>query len=202
MAAISVRHNFPEIAKQLDRLADDVGNKAIVRALNNTVDQGKVQMAKQISQEFRISSSKVKERLKVSKARSWGRTFNFQAALEATTRSKGRSLNLIAFVTKGRVGKAAAKRLGRSELAGQIQFQIKRGSGKKVIPGAFIANKGRTVFIREGKSRMPIRAVNTIDVPQMFNAKRINSVVRKVMLEKFPPNFQRELRAILRGFAK
>lgn len=190
-ATINIRHNFPAIAAKLDRLADNVGNKAMVRALNTTVAQGKIQMARQISQEFRVTISQVKERLAVTRAYTKGGAYHFQASLQATRKGKGRSMNLIAFVKNKASGSKA-----------QLRFQIKRGGGNKTIKGAFIGNKGRTVFIREGKGRIPIKAINTIDIPQMFNARRVNSVVRAVILQKFQANFQRELRAVLRGFAR
>ncbi len=202
MTTISIRNNFPEVAAKLDRLGRDVGDKALVRALNKTIDQGKTQMARQISSEFRVSVGTVKDRLKVYRASARGGSYRFFATLEATKKGKGRSMNLIAFVTKGKVSQASAKRSGRTDLAGQLQFQIKRGGGKKAIKGAFIANQGRTVFIREGKERLPIKALNTIDIGQMFNTRRVNKVVRHVMLDKFPANFQRELRAVLGGFTK
>ena len=85
-----------------------------------------------------------KQRLVVQRARASGGGLRFRAVLEATRKGKGRSMNLIAFVTRGRVSKASTKRTGRADLAGQLQFQIKRGGGKKAIKGAFIANAGRS----------------------------------------------------------
>ncbi len=198
---ISIRNNFPEIAAKLDRLGKDVGDKAVVRALNKTVDQGKTEMARGISREFRISVGQAKSRLVVHRAYLKGGVYRFQAKLEATRRGQGRSMNVIAFV-ENKTTLAEAKRRGKKGTLNQVHFQIKRTGGKKVIPGAFIGNNGRTVFVREGKSRLPIKAVNTIDVTQMFNTKRINSVVRGAMLAKFPANFRRELRAVLGGFAR
>jgi hypothetical protein len=212
---ISMRTNFPEVGAALDRLGEDIGNKALVRAINVTVDQGKPAMAKQISAEFRVRSSDVKQRLTVVKAVARGGVLRFEASLAASNRGKGRSMNLIAFVDQvvtlaqarkrmaaGEGGVQTLRRGGQVQKALQLKFQIKRSGGKKTIPGAFIGNKGRTVFIRQGKGRLPIKALNTIDVPQMFNAKRINSVVRNVMLQRFPANFRRELRGVLGGFAK
>lgn len=202
MTTISVRNNFPEIAAQLDRLGRDIGDKAVVRALNTTIVQGKTQMARQISSEFRVSVGTAKERLKVYRASNRGGVMRFSATLEATRKGKGRSMNLIAFVTKGKVSKASSKRSGRTDLTGQLQFQIKRGGGKKAIKGAFIGNAGRTVFIRTGTDRLPIKALSTIDIGQMFNTRRVNKVVRQVMLDKFPANFQRESRSVLQGYAR
>lgn len=201
-ATISIKDNFPEVAKALEQLGAKIGSRVMVRALNQTVTQGKTQMARQISREFRVGVGVAKKRLKITRASARGGAYRFTASLEATRKGKGRSMNLIAFVTKGRVSKAAAKRSGRTDLAGQLQFQIKRGGGKKIIKGAFIGNAGRTVFIRTGKERLPIEPKSTIDLGQMFNTRRVNKVVRQVMLEKFDTNFKRELRVVLGGFAR
>lgn len=198
---ISIRTNFPDVARALNRLADDVGNKAMVRALNTTLDAGKVAMAKAISQEFVISSADVKARLAIQRARAKGGNLSFEAVLSATRKRSGRSMNLIAFVEKS-VTLAEGRRRAKSGSLGQLRFQIKRGGGKKMIQGAFIGNKGRTVFVRDGQARFPIRPLNTIDVVQMFNTKRINAVVRETILARFQTNFNREMRAVLGGFAK
>lgn len=207
MTSISIRNNFPQVVAALNRLPDDVGNKAMVRALNATISQGIPRMAQQISREFRIPSSKIKERLSIRKASARGGVLRFEAVLEAKARGKARSLNLIGFVS----GTTRPKPWSGK----QLKIQIKRGGGKKSITGAFIGNDGRTVFVRvpgkytsgrvnksgSSKHAQAIRALNTIDVPQMFNTKRINSVVRKVLLEQFEKNFTRELRAVLKGYA-
>lgn len=212
--SISIRHNFPEIAKKIERMGDEVGNKAVARALNATIKQGATAMARGISKEFCITVGKAKERLKVVSCKT-GRGFvRFEATMEATKRAKGRSMNLIAFVESSISFAQARKRMkagegGTYQLQGrtvqkalQLRFKIKRSGGAKVIPGAFIGNKGRTVFIREGKSRTPIAAKDTIDIPQMFNTHKINQAVRVVMLDRFVTNFERELRSVLKGYTK
>ena len=201
---ISIRHNFPKVAAALDRMAQNVGDKAMVRALNATVKQGKTEMARTISKEFRVTVGQAKDRLDIDYAKAKGGGVKFYATLLAN-RPGGlhgndwRGMNLIHFVTKEPVRNKKGK-------LGQLQFQIKRSGGRKTIKGAFIATNrktgGRAVFIREGKSRMPIETKTTIDIPQMFNTRRINSVVREVMLKKFNANFQRELRAVMKGYVK
>lgn len=192
--SISIRHNFPEVAGKLERLADDIGNKALVRALNTTIDQGRTQMAREISQEFRIPIGKAKESLEIQRASAKAGNLRFEAVLRATNKGRGRSINLFEFVT-------SRQRRTRKGLS-QIKFQIKRSGGRKSINGAFIANAGRTMFIRTGKERLPIKALSTVDVPQMFNTRTLNAAVRKVMLSRFDANFKRELRTVLGGWSK
>ncbi len=201
---ISIRNNFPKVAAALDRLGKDIGDKAMVRALNETVRQGKTAMARQINKEFRVKVGDAKDRLDVDYAKAKGGGVKFAARLLAT-RPGGlhgndwRGMNLIHFVTN------LPTKSKRGKL-GQLKFQIKRTGGRKSIKGAFVATNrrtgGRAVFIREGKARMPIQTLTTIDVPQMFNTRRVNSVIRTVMLQRFEINFQRQLRAVLKGFVK
>jgi hypothetical protein len=55
-------------------------------------------------------------------------------------------------------------------------------------------NDGKTVMIRVGPKRLPIKAIQTIDVAQMFNTKRINTKVQRFMVNKFPSLFDREVK--------
>ncbi len=212
---ISIRNNFPKVAAQLDRLGENIGNKAMVRALNATVNTGRTEMARKISKEYRVSVAQAKYRLEIRRASAAKGQLKFEAVLSASRKAKGRSMNVIAFVERsvtlaqarkrmktGEGGSHALRNGGRSQHALQLRFQIKREGGQKMLPGAFIGNAGRTVFIRTGSKRYPIRAVNTIDVPQMFNARRINSVIVESMLKNFERLFNREVRAVLGGWVK
>jgi len=210
---LSVRHNFPDVIRRLERLPDDVANKAMARALNATVQQAQGDMAREIGREFRLTSQEVRQRMRIARASSKG-PLQLTASL-FVAKGRGRSINLIRFMEtsvtlaqarnrmrKGEGGTHTLRNGGTVQKALELRFQIKRTGGKKVIPGAFIGNDGRTVFIREGKSRLPIKALSTIDVGQMFNTQRINEVVRAAMLKRFRQNFDRELRAVMKGFAR
>lgn len=199
MTVITIRDNFPEVAAKLKRLEDDVGNKVLVRSLNATIDQGKTQMARTISKEFRIAVGAAKDRLKVSKASAKGANVRFEVQLEPTRPAKGRGMNLIHFVTR------IPKRTKKGTL-GQVQLQIRRQGGRKTIKGAFVATNRKTsgtaLFVRTGKSRYPIKTLTTVDIPQMFNTKRINATVVKVMRKQLKKNFNRELDKVTQGFVK
>jgi hypothetical protein len=192
---INVRTNFPEVVAKLNQVSEQISGRVMVRAINATITQGKTEMARDISKEFRIKVGEAKARLDITSASSKGGVYKFEASLQATKKGKGRSMNVIAFVT------ALPKRSKKGKLS-QVKFQIRRSGPRKSVTGAFIGNKGRTLFVREGKARLPIKAVSTIDIPQMFNTKRINTLVQKVMLEKFEANIDRQLRILLEGFAK
>lgn len=176
---IVVQTNFPEIANLLNELGDGIATQATARSLNATMAQAKTAMSKEIRAKYVLSASKVNESLKVRKASARDGLFDLEASLESPSQ-RGRSLNLINF--------------GAKQTLKGVSIKISRDGGRKLIPGAFIANKGRTVFKRVGKERLPIKALQTIDVAQMFNVKKINEAVVSAINQRFPVIFERELK--------
>jgi len=193
---ISIRSDFKDVQRKLDRLADDMQKRVIPAALNKVAAKAKTEMKRAISSEFNISQKDVNSRLQVTRA---GRKLEqWLATLDPfASRRRGRSLNLIRFVDTKRVAKKEQRRRASEGTQNQLRFQIKKVGGKKIITGAFIANKGRTVFIREGKDRLPIKALSTIDVPSMFNARRIRGRVEQRIRQELAVEFDRAINAAL-----
>ena len=186
----NIKTNFPEVAKAMRQLGEDVARKATASALNKTVAQAKTAMSREIRAEFNMTAAKVGAALKVTNARASGANFRLEASLESP-RQRGRSLNLANFAAK-------QTRLG-------VTFKIKRGGARKLIPGAFLINGGKTVMIRVPGTTMgsrskyagtkhaqQIRALQTIDVASMFNTKRVNAKVLAMIEAKFPELFANE----------
>ena len=188
---ISIKTNFAGVQKALDDMQRGVREKALASAMNKTIEQARTQMTREITQEFAVDRGYVRDRLRIRRANFKAGVFGMSAELDGS--QKKRSANLIRFAdrftTLARIRKAAKE--GKKP---QMQFKIKRVGGKKVITGAFVGNNGRTVFIRTTDNRLPIKALQTIDVGQMFNTKRINAVVVRTLREKFPEVFEREAR--------
>lgn len=185
---IKIASNFPDIAKRLATLHSDVRTKALASAVNKTIEQAKTQMVREITSEFNVQASYVRDRLSIKRA-----TFKAgEFGIEATLLGGGkRSANLIRFIEKFVTLAQSRKRAKAGDMA-QLRFKIRKSGGKQVIKGAFIGNQGRTVFIRTTDKRFPIKALSTVDVPAMFNTRRINSKVVAAMRDKFPVIFQRE----------
>jgi len=197
MISLSVKTNFPDVQRQLDNLRRDIGDQATAMALNKVADKGRTEMKRAITDEFNISSAEVSAALRIRRASAKG--YNLVAVLEAFNNNKGRSLNLIHFVERKVTLAEARRRLKRGTLQ-QIGFKIKKTGGIKTIPGAFIANNGRTVFIREGKDRLPIKPLQVINISQMFNTRRINQRVIAKIQQEFPVEFERAMRVVLERF--
>lgn len=178
---INIRTNFPDVARQLGRLQDDMAGQVLARSINRTMDIAKTAMSKEIRSEFNVSAAYVRDRLRIKRAFSKAGQFTVSADLIGGD-GKRRSANVIAF--------------GARKAAEGVSVLIRKGQ-RKTIKGSFIGNKGRTVFRRVGKARLPIEPVRTIDVGQMFNTRRINAAVVAAMDMRFPVIFQRELRFAL-----
>lgn len=193
MITLSIKSDVDKIAKGFGQLGKELKEKAIAPALNKTIAKGRTEMTRAITSEFAMKATDVRARLNVRKARG----NQLQATLQAfASGRKGRSLNLIRFMER-KVTLAEARRRGKSGTLNQLRFQIKKGGGMKTISGAFIGNQGRTVFIRDGDARLPIKALSTIDVPQMFNTRRINRRVIAHINKEFAIEFQRALKLII-----
>jgi len=175
---IDIRTNFPDTARWLGAVQKGIADQALARALNRTVEGARTDMSREIRAEFNLPAGYVRKRLTVRRA-SASRAGLVLVASLAGGDGKKRAANVIAF--------------GARQVAQGVSVKIKRSSARKVIKGAFIGNKGRTVFIRTSKRRLPITAVQTIDVPQMFNTRRIQQAVVRAIDRKFPVNLQRDL---------
>jgi hypothetical protein len=175
---LSITTNFPDVAKALQTLQADVAKQATARALNATVAQAKTAMSREIRAEFVMTAKTVNESLRISRAVASGGRFNLEASLSSISERGRRSLNLARF--------------NALQTAKGVTFKVKRNGPRKLIPGAFLINKGKTVMIRVGKKRLPIKGLQTINVSQMFNTRRINAKVIKVIEDRFPVIFARE----------
>ena len=184
---ITIKTNFPAVQRQLDALRQEVADKALARAVNATAAQGQTAMSKEIRAEFNIPAAKVKEKLHVKKATFKKGRFNIEAELYSKDRSgRRRAINLINF--------------GARKTKAGLSVKIRKSGGRTIVSMGFIGNKGRTAFKRTGPKRLPIAPLQTIDIPQMFNTKRINSKVVKLIEAKFPQVFEREVAFALRQF--
>lgn len=190
MIALNLRWNIDQVMRDVRGLRADITDQAAAAALNKTADKARTAMTREITSEFMLQASMVRNVLEVSRASK--RLDKLVAVLRAfgSSSKRGRSLNLIRFLEKS-VTLAEVRRRRKTGTLNTLRFRIRRGQGPKMIPGAFVGNKGRTIFQRVGKSRLPIKGVQTVDVPQMFNTRRINARVVELIQREFPIEFER-----------
>ena len=194
---IDLRHNFADVQKALSRLPDELRDDAMRIGMNKTIDKGRAEMVRGITSEFNVKASTVRPRLSVKGATKKGGRYFLQAELFVS--SGKRSQNLIRFV-EGSTTMAEARRRAKAGTLPEVFFKVKKGSAKKFIKGAFIGNNGRTMFVREGDGRLPLKALSVIDTPQMFNTKRINRRVIERMEREAGIEVERAAKVVLARF--
>ena len=190
MSSLNVNTNFPEVAAQLKTMRRDIGDRALRSTVNKVAAIGKTAMSREIRQTYVMSAAEVRAQLVVKKAR-----IRKVTGIVATLAAVGgkRSLNLIRFVEK-KVSLAQARSRKKGGTLPHLRVKIKKTGGFKILKNAFIGNKGRTVFEREGSSRLPIKASQTIGVSQMFNTKTVNEEVIDKMNGRLSDTFANEAR--------
>ena len=178
-----VKSNIRDVERMLILLNPRFKEKAAVMAINKVASKAKTEMVRAIASEFNLKQAEIRSRMQLIRAKRG----KIQAVLHpfASKTKRGRSLNLIHFM-ENKVTIAAMRRRKKKGTHKQLQFKIKKHGGPKTIKGAFIGNKGRTIFQRKDLSdnNSEIQAVSTIDVPQMFSTKRIaGRVIDRINIE-------------------
>ena len=197
MTTINFDFEDKALRRSLGKLEDGLQNRAVIMAINKVVPKCKTESVRAITAEFNLKQAEVRPRIKLDRARRG----KLQGEINpfASASKKGRSLNIIHFM-EGKVTLAEGRRRKKAGTQNQLRFKIKKRGGVKTIKGAFIGNKGRTVFQRTGKERLPIKAVSTIDVPQMFNTK---SIIKRIVArgeKELPIEYGRAARILIKRF--
>ncbi len=194
------------IKSALSALSQDLRDKAAVMALNKVGPKARTEMTRAITEQYNIKRADVTASLSLKGAR----VDSLQVVLNPFAGGRrGRAMNLIHFfdhkttLREAKRAKKAGKRSGvvvNGREYPLLYFKIKRNEAAKPVPGAFIGNHGRTVFMREGNGRLPIKAVSTVGVPQMFSTKQISQRVLNRINAELPVEFERAARVLLERF--
>lgn len=193
---------FDQVRRKLDGIRRDMQAKVLQPAINKVADKARAEINRAIPQEYNVKAAEVRNAVELRKANSG----NLQAVLTVfgSSRKRGRSLNLIHFLNsvvaagraiKVRGGKGKAKDL--AALQKQLGFLIKKGGGAKAIKGAFIGNKGRTIFARVGDARLPIKPLQVIGFSQMFKSRKIERRIMAKIEADLPVEIDRAIARLM-----
>ena len=212
---LTVTFDDRQVRRMLKGLGDDIANQSLREAVNKAAAKGNTEMKRRISREFNLRAGDVANQLMARKA---SKSFSVVTAeILAQPKVRGRrARNVIEFMER-KVSLAEARRRRKSGTLKDLRFEIRRGR-KVMIPGSFVltANRGTFVAQRVPGSVAPsrskyagtkhaeqIKAVQTIDVPQMFNTKRIAlEVIRNLETKLLPEELQRAIAYALKRFGK
>jgi hypothetical protein len=163
----------------LRKMAQSVQANALRQATARAASRGQTVAKREIAKEYNVKVGEAGRAFSISRNVK-DPTTGLPAAVITASGKRGR--NVILFLQGQR---------GRKRTRGpkpQLRFQIRRGR-TVTIAGAFVAQHNRGTFVaqRVGRSRLPITAVSTIDVPGMFSARRIMEATKRQIIEVFMP---------------
>lgn len=199
------------VQERMRRLGDQFArDQAMAAALNKVAERGRAEVNRAVTERYAIKGDEVRNSLSLRRAAARGGRLQATIEVFGSPTRRGRSMNLIRFLAAAQGGGAAVKtrgsRLSKRDLAQlgrQLGFVIRKGAGPKTIPGAFVGNRGRTVFRRTGKARLPIEPVQVIGVSQMFSSREIRARVLARINEVLGVEVDRAVkRQLARGLAR
>lgn len=210
MIGIKVHAEFKDAFRQLDALSQQLRERVIARALNRAGEAAKTQAKKSISSTYNITSTKVGERIRVSKTFAGG---NLTVVVRVVSKFHSkRATNLITFGAEQNVNRRAIARMykkgtakwgdvRRAMYAG-VKVKIRRDRRPVKNPKWFLLTNsktgGRFVAVRTGKGRGDIESVVTGDVGQMFNSRPVNAAILARARQAFLKEFSHQLTLVQR----
>lgn len=178
MIRLSLKTEIGPALRRLELVQSGVRDKVLARTVNKVAQGAKTEMARAITDEFALTQKVVRDRLTINRARVRNGELEISATLFAESRGRKRSLNLVRFL-------ASQPQFGRPKRP--LRVRVKRAGGSKPVPAGFLIRRlygtndelSGGVFMAEriGKGRTAIAPMRTIDVPQMFNTRRVNGRV-------------------------
>lgn len=173
---ITISVNGAQQTGQFLQAYPNKADRALVRALNRSLGSARTVLVRGIAQETKLRQSDVRAALKERLA-----TFSRPEA------SIGASLKRIPLIKFNARGPEPSRGRGRG-----VSYRL--GSGRNRHPRAFIATMGsghRGVFVRSGKTRLPIRELFGPSLGAVF--KTFEADARARASETFAKNFAHEL---------
>lgn len=173
-------------AKSIKRQLDPkLVKKAEPRAINKTAQMARTEESKEIRKIYNIPAKRLNQELEKVSGHNRATTRNPRAIIRAKKLTK-RNPGLQHFGAK-------------QTKKGGVSYRIRKDQGRKKLPNAFIATMskgGSGVFIRTGKSRLPIVRKTGPSVVQMMERIGIAPIKRsmnKNFARLFKHEYEREL---------
>lgn len=196
-----------DVQQRLQRLSDELKRgQAVQLAINKTAEKARAEIKRAITAEYAVKAGEVGQAIELSKMARGG--IGATISIFGSKSRRGRSMNLIHFLAayqalgqavKAR-GASGVKKRDLAALEGQLGFLIKKAGGLKRIEGAFVGNKGRTIFRRTGNARLPIEPLQVIGFSQMFSSKKIRGRVLKKINDELLVEVDRAVKLLLKRF--
>jgi len=172
---ISIDSNIKELTRDLTNVQKKLIPQVASRAINRTARTVFTRLKRQIAKDTGLKQKEIASRFTLIKSN--------KSTLSALVRMIGRWFNLARFGAKQFKGGVKASAWGQ----------------RKMYRGAFIANKGRTVFAltpgaRRNKTRLPIKALVGPNPSREFNKQTRDPRFNTTVINDFKKNFSADLK--------
>lgn len=174
--ALSVTSDVKPLLAGLNRMQRAEVPKAVNTVLNRTLANADTAASKRLAPYLTLTQASVKAR--VSKKKSTWRT------LVARMTATHEPVNLAEFKSRQVRSGVSAAAYGK----------------RKIYKGAFL-NNGKA-YAREGKERLPIKALWGPSITQAWADLDIDDTVRQTLAQRFPGHFRTALQSRLRGYGR
>lgn len=177
----------------LDGIRAEIADKALVRAINKTADQAKVQASRAIRDAgYKIKAGTIKASITIARATA--------TTLQASVIAKGKRIPLVEYTARPvKPGVTVAVKEGRKLVRG-VFFATMPTGHRGVYERDTRRGAKRVPYQRNGKrntKQLPIRELYGPSIPQAF----VNATVQDALLtgvrERFPVILARELAYVL-----
>jgi hypothetical protein len=202
-----------DVQRRLAKISRELAPQVIQPALNKVVDKARAEATRAITAEYAVKAADVRNSVNIRRA--GGGRLEVTLEVFGSPSRRGRSMNLIRFLAVAQAAMKAVRVKGKkvtkadlAQIGRQLGFLIRRDGGIKTIPGAFVGNKGRTVFIRVPGKQMASRSgrltkhteaiapLQVIGFSQMFSSRRILERVLKRIREEMPVEIDRAFKRL------
>lgn len=195
---ISVK-GLVDVKALLRDLAGHKKDQAMQMAINRTADKAKAELTRAIVEEYAIKADEVRNSVSLARAHKQQAVSVATINLFGSPSKRGRSMNMIHFLASlgGGFGtRGGAKKKEMKQIGARLGFRIKKAGGLKTIKGAFLFNKGRTIFRAAPGGK--IEPLQVIGVSQMFNTTKIQSRVKSKIIDDLSQELSSAVAALLR----
>ena len=194
MIRLDIRSDIARAQKKLAQLSANLQSKAVVRAINKTAAQTKVESSREIrGAGYNLKAKTIKAGVTISKAT----PKNQQAVVKAV----GKRLNLINYNAR-QVANGVSVRVKGQKTVLLHAFLAKMPNGHIGVYERIQGLPARRVgYEKDGKKNnkvLPIRSVDGPSIPQAFAEETVNKALHKGIAERFPRLLDHEITYLLK----
>lgn len=181
MPIVNVQSDMERILNEVNAEREQMP-KAAARALNTTARGYITDAGREVRKRYPL--------LKLKDVRPLFDITQFASveSLQATITVRGRALSLVRFL------------VGQNVKQGSGGVYVNVSGVRKFIPHAWVqtlkTKRGddyQVIFVREGKARLPVKVLKTINIPNAVNIAAVYDVLEKLINDRFDKEFERQL---------